>query len=355
MLEGAPTAWSVPPPARRDKWQESHSSVISCQTRAMLQVCALALDGVVTFDLACAVQMFARGAGRDGAPDGFSFRACGERAAKVATPDGIAIHVPHGLDALDGADLIVVPGRFPHDTVPRRPVIDALRTAHDRGATLLSICVGAFTLAHAGILDGRSATTHWDYADELAERFSRVNVLPDRLYVDDGDVVTSAGLAAGLDACLHVVRRERGAAAASALACWNVVAPHRAGGQAQFIPARVLDERRTGIDATLAWALARLHQRLRLADMAAHAHMSPRTFSRRFVAEVGTTPKRWLLDARTTRARELLETTDLPIDQVVTAAGFADAAALRLGLQRHTGLTPTAYRRTFRGCVDSGT
>jgi transcriptional regulator GlxA family with amidase domain len=311
-------------------------------------VCALALDGVVTFDLGCALQMFARGPGRDGAPAGFTLSVCGTRPGRVSTPDGIDLRVPFGVDAIAGADLVVIPGRHPHDAPPPLAVIEAIQHAHQRGASLVSICTGAFVLARAGVLDGRSATTHWAYTDELAKTFPEIEVLPDRLYVDDSDVVTSAGLAAGLDACLHVVRRELGASAANALACWNVVAPHRAGGQAQFVPAPDMHRNGTALSETAAWARARLHEPLTLGELARHAHMSPRSFSRHFVATFGTSPKRWLTDQRAAHARELLETTDHPVEQVSALAGFPDAAALRQHLQRQTGLTPTAYRRMFR-------
>lgn len=319
---------------------------------APLRIAALALDGVITFDLGCAVQAFARGPARDGAPAGFAMTTCGRRPGPVRTPDGFDLHVNHGLEALARADVVVVPGRHPPAAPVSDDVIAALRDAHASGAIVMSICVGAFVLGQAGLLDGRPATTHWHWCEDLAARHPQVDVKPDVLYVDDGDVLTSAGLAAGLDLCLHLVRREAGAAAATRLASWNVVAPHREGGQAQFIapPPRPDPDGLPGggVGPTLDWAHDHLHEPLTLAALAREACMSERTFSRRFRAEVGVSPKRWLLAQRVGRARELLETTDLPIEVVADRAGFASAAALRLHLRRHAATTPTAYRTTFR-------
>jgi transcriptional regulator GlxA family with amidase domain len=315
---------------------------------AEIEVCALALDGVVTFDLACATQAFARGPGREGSPAGFTLTTCGARRGRVPTVDGFDLRVDHGLEAVARADIVVVPGRYPHDARPPEAVLAALRAAHDAGTTIVSVCVGAFVLAHAGLLDGRPATTHWGYCDDLAATFPQIEVRPEVLFVDDGDVLTSAGLAAGLDLCLHVVRREAGAATAARLAAWNVVAPHRDGGQAQFIPPPARQDLAGSIGATLAWAHERLHEPLTLARLAQHACMSERTFSRRFLAEVGTTPKRWLLAQRVGHARDLLESTDAPVELVAAQAGFPSAASLRTHLRRHAATTPSGYRRTFR-------
>ncbi len=213
----------------------------------------------------------------------------------------------------------------------------------------MSICTGAFVLAHAGLLDGRRATTHWAFADQLAREFPAIEVDPDILYVDDGDVLTSAGLSAGLDLCLHVVRGDRGADAATAIARWNVVAPHRDGGQAQYIDRPVPAGDDGGLAATRAWALERLDAPLTVDALARHAHMSPRTFARRFVAETGRSPKRWLTAQRIHHARRLLESTDLPVEDVAQRSGFGSAAALRTHFARATATRPTAYRRTYRG------
>lgn len=313
----------------------------------MKRVCALVLDGVATFDLGCMVQSFARGPGTAGKPDGFTLTVCGLRAGTIATADGFSLGVEHNLRALNDADIVTVPGRYPYGEPPPDEVIDALRAAHARGAVLASVCIGAFVLAHAGLLDGRRATTHWAYCDELARAFPAVDVDPEPLYVDEGDILTSAGLAAGLDLCLHLVRRERGAAAAARLARWNVLAPHREGGQAQFIPTPVAPPTSGTLGPTLEWACRHLDEPLPIARLAAHAQVSERTLIRRFRSDLGTTPKHWLRDQRIARARELLETTTHDIETVARAAGLPSAPALREHLRSRTSLTPTAYRRTY--------
>lgn len=312
------------------------------------RVVALALDGLVTFDLACATQIFGRD-DRDPPQPLYSFQVCGIRRGRVATSDGLVIAVEHGLDALKCADLVVVPGYVPTSTQPPQRALVAVRAAHARGARVLSICTGAFLLAHAGLLDGRRATTHWSSCQQLTDEFPAVRVEPNVLYIDDGDVLTSAGVAAGLDLCLHVVREDYGAQAATEIARWTVVAPHREGGQAQFIDTPVPEAPAASLGATRAWALGRLHDPLDVAALAAHACCSPRTFARRFKAETGCTPKQWLLAARVQRAQRLLETTDLTIEEVAAHAGFGNAAALRVHFERTTTTTPSAYRSAFRG------
>jgi transcriptional regulator GlxA family with amidase domain len=312
------------------------------------RVVALALPGLVTFDLTCAVQIFGHGPNVDGAPSLYEFTVCGAGGQKVTTTDGFDLALDHDLDALAEADTVVVPGYFGAlDTTPRENVLSALSAAGAAGKRMMSICVGAFALGHAGLLDGRRATTHWAATELLAEQFTRVCVESDVLYVDDGDVLTSAGLASGLDLALHLVRRDHGAHAAAELARWNVVAPHRDGAQAQFISTAVPDTGDSTLAATCHWALRQLHRPLDLADLAAHAHLSERTLLRRFRAEIGTSPRQWLLRARLDRARELLETTDLPIETVAQNAGFPTAAALRSRFTTVLGTTPTTYRRTY--------
>ncbi|WP_043734157.1 GlxA family transcriptional regulator [Nocardia asiatica] len=316
----------------------------------MKRVVALALDGVMAFDLACAVQAFRHGPGKTGEPSGFEMRTCGLRPGPVWTPNGFELRVEHGLEALREADVVVVPGiGIPTLPTPREALI-ALRSAAARGATMVSICVGAFILAEAGLLDGRPATTHWAYCGEFAELYPAVRLDPTALYVDDGDVLTSAGLSAGLDLCLHIVRAELGAHAAAELARWNVTAPHREGGQAQYVPYRPgVSAADGGLAATLAWAVAEPTAAVDVSALAAHALMSKRTFIRRFKAEVGTTPRRWLDAQRTARARELLETTRLPVEVVAARAGFGSVTALRVHLRAATGVTPAAYRRALGG------
>lgn len=315
----------------------------------MLSVAALALDGVMTFDLACAVQSFRHGPGRTGEPVGFEMRTCGVRPGPVWTPNGFDLHVEHGLELLSEADLIIVPG-IGLPTLPTpEPALEALRAASARGATIASICIGAFVLAQAGLLDDRPATTHWGYCDEFAALYPAVKLDPAALYIDDGDILTSAGLSAGLDLCLHIVRRELGAAAAAELARWNVVPPHREGGQAQYIPPVTTGAApNSGLAPTLDWAVANPEQAHDVCALAAHALMSERTFNRRFKTEVGTTPRAWLDAQRLGRARELLELTEAPIETVAQRSGFGSVTALREHLRAATGLTPSAYRRSRR-------
>lgn len=313
------------------------------------RVVALALPGLVTFDLTCAVQIFGHGTTEDGTPTLYEFAVCGPGGTEVTTTDGFNLALDHDLDALAAADTVVVPGYFGAlRTPPHGEVSSALQAAAAGGARVMSICVGAFALGHAGLLDGRRATTHWAATTPLAEQFPDATVVDDVLYVDEGDVLTSAGLASGLDLALHVVRRDHGAHAAAELARWNVVAPHRDGAQAQFISTAVLDTGDTALAATCQWALQQLHRPLDLADFAARAHLSERTLLRRFRAEIGTSPRQWLLRARLDRAREMLETTDLPIEAVAQNAGFPTAAALRSRFTTVLGTTPTTYRRTYR-------
>lgn len=312
------------------------------------RVVALALPGLVTFDLTCAVQIFGHGANVEGAPELYRFAVCGPGGAKITTTDGFNLTLDHDLDALDEADTVVVPGYFSAlDASPNEDVLSALRAAAAAGKRIMSICVGAFALGHAGLLDGLRATTHWSATDLLAEQFPKTTVVSDVLYVDNGGILTSAGLASGLDLALHLVRSDHGSQAASELARWNVVAPHRNGAQAQFISTAVPDTGESTLATTCEWALQNLQRPLDLADFAAHAHLSERTLLRRFRAEIGTSPRQWLLRARLDRARELLETTDLSIEAVARNAGFPTAAALRSRFTTGLGTTPTAYRRTY--------
>ena len=315
-----------------------------------IRVALLVLEGSVLFDIGTVVTVF--GPRRPGSPRPdlpYDLTLASARPGPVETSSGIAVHAGAGLDALGDADLVVVGGATPELVAAQRAALDALVAAHAGGARVMSICTGAFALAHAGLLDGRRATTHWGYCAQLQAGFPRVDVDPGVLYVDGGDVLTSAGLSAGMDLCLHVVRGDLGAAAATAIARWNVVAPHRDGGQAQFIDRPLPDGGDGGLAATRAWALERLDEPLSVEALARHAHMSPRTFARRFVAETGHSPKRWLTGQRIHHARGLLETTDLPVEEVARRSGFGTAAALRTHFARATATRPTAYRRTFRG------
>jgi transcriptional regulator GlxA family with amidase domain len=296
----------------------------------MQTIAVLAPPGVVAFDLAIPCHVFGLAH--------YEVLVCGEGRANAGAFDVVA---PHGLNAVARADTVLVPGL---ETLTVPPAFAAV--LRDTDARLVSICTGAFALAQAGRLDGRRATTHWRHADELRERHPRVHVEPDVLYVDDGDVLTSAGVAAGIDLCLHIVRRDRGAAEANRIARRIVVAPHRAGGQAQFVerPVPITG----GLETTRAWMLDRLDRALTVEAMARHAGYSPRTFARRFRAETGTTPLAWLLDQRVAAARRLLEESDLPVESVARECGFGTATGLREHFRRACRTTPTAYRAAFR-------
>ena len=308
-------------------------------------VVALALPTVILLDLAAPTHLFGHCGG-----DRYRFELAGLRPGPIPTSTGIEITARRGLTALDDADTIVIPGTV--DVAPGsgyRRAAAAVARAHRRGVRVMSVCTGAFLLAEAGLLDGRRATTHWDEAAELAQRFLAVDVDRDVLYVDEGSVLTSAGVAAGLDLCLHVVRRDHGSAVAAELARRAVIAPHREGGQAQFIPAPAAGATMPGdfTEVARTWALANLDRPLPIATLAGRAALSPRTFARRFRAETGTTPAQWVLEQRLRAAQTLLETTADPIEHVAHRSGFGNAAALRAHFARRLETTPTAYRRTF--------
>lgn len=315
---------------------------------------ALCLDGLVAFDLTAPAQAFTVAA-REGGEPLYEFSTCSVGGREVRTTTGFTMR-PRGpgqdsprpgLEALEWADTVVVPGYFAVFEPPPAEALAALERTAGRGARVLSVCTGAFALAHAGLLDGRRAATHWAWAGELARRFPAVEVDPDALYVDEGEVMTSAGLSAGIDLSLHVVRKDFGAAAGERVARHMVAAPHREGGQAQFArPAAA--EASGSLEPTRRWAAARLAAPLDVAAMAAHAGVSPRTFARRFREETGTTPLQWLLAQRVLEARRLLEESDLPVETVAWRCGFGTAASLRDHFRRATSTTPTAYRRAFK-------
>jgi transcriptional regulator GlxA family with amidase domain len=265
----------------------------------------------------------------------------------VRTAIGFPVIVEHGLEALAAAHTIIVPGFHAVNEPVSGAVLDALRAAHARGARIASICTGAFALAAAGLLDGRRATTHWKDAALLAERHPEIHVDPRVLYVDEGDVLTSAGIAAGIDLCLYIVRNDWGAEVANALARRLVVPPHRSGGQAQFVEEPVPARVDGGLERTRTWALERLGRRVTVDEMARHAVMSRRNFTRRFRAETGTSPLQWLLLQRVLRARRLLEATEMSVGKVARECGFGSALSLREHFTREVGATPVAYRRTF--------
>ncbi len=314
------------------------------------RVIALALPGVLAFDLGCALQVFSPAPSFPGHASRYDFVTCGVEAGRVRTSDGSFLYVDHGLTALDDADTVVVPG---YDSAvnasPPLAAIDALAGAGARGARMMAICVGAFALGHTGLLDGRRVTTHWSATTQLAAQFSAASVDPTALYTDDGDLLTSAGFAAGLDLALHVVRRDHGAAVAAELARWNVTAPHRDGGQAQFVTRPLADEPDQSLEGTRAWAIEHLDRVFTLVELARHAACSQRTLTRKFKAETGCSPKQWVQQMRLQHACGLLETTGLPIEQVASRSGFPTANALRTHFRAELKTTPTSYRLAFRG------
>lgn len=307
---------------------------------------ALAIhDGVLLFEAAAAGEVF--GVSRPGLPEPwYDFWICGPRDARVG--GWLSAHPDRGLDALTGADTVVVPALEDVETPPPADLVAAVAAAHATGARVVSLCTGAFVLAAAGLLDGRRATTHWAHAEQLAARHPAVRVDPDVLYVDEGTVLTSAGKAAGMDLCLHVVRLDHGATVANELARRLVVPPHRSGGQAQYIPRPLPPGDTHALTDLLHWATARLDQPLTVPDLARRAGVSTRHLTRQFIAATGTTPLRWLLTQRLHRAQELLETTDDTLDRVAARTGLGSAATLRRHVIRAVGVPPETYRRTFR-------
>jgi len=309
-------------------------------------VAVLVLPGVAPFELGVACEVFGIDRSDDGVP-GAHFAVVTEHPGLVPTSAGFGLHVAHGLDVAHRADLVVVPAS-PVDADAPGAVVDVLRSAVRRGARVLSECSGAFVLGEAGLLDGHRCTTHWRYAAELASRFPLAHVDPDVLYVDEGPVVTSAGTAAGVDACLHVVRQSWGAAAAAAIARRMVVPPHRDGGQAQYVAAPLPVCSDDDLAPVLAWMQDSLHEDLTVSAMAERAVMSPRTFARRFLQATGTSPGAWLARQRLYRAQELLESSALSVEEVARAVGWGSAAVLRHHFAA-LGTSPRAYRRTFAG------
>ncbi|MEP7054882.1 MAG: helix-turn-helix domain-containing protein [Actinomycetota bacterium] len=314
-------------------------------------VVAVIGDRVAAFELGVVSEVFGLDRTADGLP-GFDFAVCSYRPGRIPTSSGFSINVEYDLRRLRTADLVVLPAWDTEDITPPAELVSALHAAVDRGARVLAVCSGAFLLGAAGLLDGRRAATHWRFAAKLADRYPLVAVDADVLYVDEGQIVTSAGTAAGIDACLYLVRQEYGAAVANAIARRMVVPPHRSGGQAQFVEAPVPQSAESDdLTALLEWARGRLIDEMSVETLAAHALMSPRTFARRFREVTGTTPYRWLLDQRLLLAEQLLEDTDLGIDEVARCSGLGSADTLRHHFTARRRVGPTAYRRTFREIV----
>jgi transcriptional regulator GlxA family with amidase domain len=315
----------------------------------MHEVAVLALPSVVAFELGLPHKLIG-GAVDDAGRPLYRVRVATVDGGPVRTSAGYSVLPEYDASILRTADTVVVPGIQRGAAVERGGLEDTVGAALDcLRARLMSICTGAFVLAAAGRLDGRPATTHWMHTAAFRRFFPAVRLDPDVLYVDDGDVLTSAGNAAGIDLLLHLLRRDHGTEVANRVARRSVVAPWREGGQSQFVERPVPTDGDTGTAATRAWAVERLGQPLTLADLAGHARMSVRTFTRRFREETGTSPQQWLAAQRLTMARQLLESTDHPVDRIAADAGFGTAASLRGQLRASIGVSPLTYRRTYRG------
>jgi transcriptional regulator GlxA family with amidase domain len=306
------------------------------------------LPVVAPFELGVVCEVFGTDRSAQGLPT-YDFAIVGAEPGPIRTSMGFTIDVSHDLSTVDEADLVVVPAASVLDDHSHvEPLLDALRRTVERGARVMSVCSGAFVLGAAGLLDGRRCTTHWIYAEELQRRYPMAQVDPDVLYVDDGAVLTSAGSAAGIDLCLHVVRESQGAAVANAIARRMVVPPHRDGGQAQYVETPLPAVGTDALEDVLEWMATHLDEEMDVESLAARAHMSSRTFARRFRAETGTTPHKWITAQRILLAQRLLEESRDTIDVVAERTGFGTAAGLRHHFLRMRGTTPHAYRRTFR-------
>lgn len=311
----------------------------------LTDVAVIVLPGVAPFELGVLCEAWGIDRRANGVPL-LEFAVCSPGGRTVPTSMGFDLDVHHDLTRTESADLVAIPAGDRHAALPPE-VTDALHAAVSRGARVLSVCSGAFVLGEAGLLDGKRCTTHWMYTAELERRFPRAEVVPEVLYVDADPVITAAGSAAGLDACLHLWRKEYGAGVASMVARRMVVPPHRSGGQAQFIHAVVVEPEADTLRPVLAWAAEHLAEPLSVEVLAERALMSPRTFARRFRAEMGTTPHAWLTAQRLLRCEELLESTDWPVERIAAESGFGGAAALRHHFVRARGVSPQTYRRSF--------
>jgi AraC family transcriptional regulator, transcriptional activator FtrA len=307
---------------------------------------ALALsDGVPLYELAAPCAIFGTDRSEITGTDWYGFRVCGPPGAQVDRWFRSAAEYTY--DDLAASDTVIVPACHDAAMHPPADLVEAVRAAHERGARVMSICTGAFVLAEAGLLDGRRAATHWMHAGSLAERYPAVTVDADVLYIDEGRVLTSAGKSAGTDLCLHVVRGDYGASVANEIARRLVTPPHREGGQAQYITAQAPRSARDSLGAAMAWALEHLAQAITVEDLAARAHLTPRTLNRHFRQRIGTNPLSWLHEQRLRRAQELLEQTGHGIDLIAEQSGFATAATLRRHFRQALDTTPDSYRRTF--------
>jgi transcriptional regulator GlxA family with amidase domain len=320
----------------------------------MHTVATIVYDAVNPFELAVATEVFGFERPELGVP-WYRFLICAEEPRPIRTSVGIFLTTPYSLEHIAEADTIIVPSSRPGIVPVSEALLEALRQSYRRGARIIAFCTGTFLLAAAGLLDGRRVTTHWAWAAELAARYPRVHVDPQRLYIDEGQILTSAGTAAAIDLSLYVVRQDYGAEIAAAVARRMVVSLHREGGQAQYIETPLLPapDKSEPFGATLTWMANHLHEDLTVEQMAARAVMSPRTFARHFRATLGATPYQWLLQQRIMLAQRRLETTSETIEQVATCCGFSSAATLRLHFHRFLHTSPQTYRHAFH-CESRG-
>ncbi|WP_199253663.1 GlxA family transcriptional regulator [Mycolicibacterium mengxianglii] len=307
------------------------------------RVAVLALEGVLPVDLGIPTQIF-----NDRPSTPYEMVVCGETAQPITTSAGFTLGLTAGLDALTDADTIIVPGYQNYRLPPSDTVTATLQLAHRTGVRIASICTGAFALAAAGLLDGHTVTTHWASADDLEELYPQLQVNREVLYIDHDTILTSAGVTAGIDLCLHIVRKDLGTSVANDIARELVAAPHRDGGQAQYIAHSLPDPSATTLAGTREWALGRLEDDLTIQQLADHAAVSTRTLTRIWRRETGVSPHRWLLTARINRAQELLENTDLSVELIAKRCGLGSATNLRAHFRASIGTTPTAYRRAFQ-------
>jgi len=308
-------------------------------------VAVLTYDGLGAFEFGIVAEVFGLPRPEMG-PDWYRFQACSLKPGRLRATGGVTIYAPGRIADLSRAGTIIIPGWKSSETPPPQ-LISALRRAHAAGARLVSICSGVFVLAATGLLDGKRATTHWRYAELLRQRYPQIRVEPDVLYVDEGSILTSAGSAAGIDLCLHIVRLDFGAEAANEVARRLVMPPHREGGQAQYVRDAARSAPADGLAPVLQWAEGHLHQELSVEQLARKAAMSPRTFARRFLEQTGTSPHQWLMHQRLLAAQRRLEKTAESVDRVAEAVGLGNASTLRQYFSRVLRTTPTAYRRQF--------
>jgi AraC family transcriptional activator FtrA len=305
----------------------------------------VAYDGLGTFEFGIAVELF--GLPRPEMAEWYSFRVCGLERGRLRATGGLSVVAPEGIEGLSNAGTIIIPGWRTDEDPPAR-LVETLVRAHQRGARLVSICSGVFAIAATGLLDGRRATTHWRYAEKLKLKYPQIQVEPDVLYVDEGDILTSAGSAAGIDLCLHIVRRDFGSRVANQVARRLVISPHREGGQAQFIERPVGEEGSPWLANLFEWAQRHLDEELSVERLASQAHMSKRTLSRRFGEATGDTPSSWINGLRVARAKDLLETTTLGVERIAGECGFGSAPTLRHHFRQRLKISPAAYRSRFR-------